>query len=274
MGNANTTYAYEELFRRNIGVLTLEEQLRIRESKVAVAGVGGLGGPVVYLLARLGVGEIRIADPDVFSIHNINIQYGAYVDTIGKSKAEIISKDIARINPYLRIVSQNTPIDSENINEFLEGVDYVVDAIDFYEPEAEIILHREARERGLWVFMAQNASTIFSVITFNPHGMSFEDMLLTNGEFDMAKAIKGFFPVLPKDATPEVLEKVLNREHVEISAISTSPFIGASLLVEEMVKMIKNGKPLLEAPDLFLFDIPSLKVLFYIDGSMRNTMSE
>ena len=61
----NVSYSYEDLFQRNIGVFTAEEQERIRGLVVAIAGAGGLGGPVAYNLARLGVGEIRLADPEV-----------------------------------------------------------------------------------------------------------------------------------------------------------------------------------------------------------------
>lgn len=268
-------YSYKNLFQRNIGIFTPEEQEQISNLKVAIAGSGALGGGVAYILAKLGVGEIRLADHDVFSVHNISSQYGAGADTIGNKKVDVVATDISRINPYLNVVTIPEALDATNIEEFLDGADFVVDAIDFFEPEAEAVLHRQAQKNKQWIFSAQNASTMFSVTTYNPNGASFEDLFFVNGKFDMLRAIQGLFPVMPESASPELvqelIQKVLAGEHIELSSISTTPFMGAGLLVEEMIKVIKTGRTTLEMPDLFLFDVPSLKLLFFLNGEIKTS---
>ena len=71
------TFDYNEAFSRNIGLFTLEEQDKLRRSHVAIAGMGGVGGVHVATLARTGIGNFTIADPDCFELANMKRQYGA-----------------------------------------------------------------------------------------------------------------------------------------------------------------------------------------------------
>ena len=91
--------SYDEITQRNIGFVTPDEQARLRGLVVAVAGCGGVGAPAAHYLARLGVGELRLADPEDFEASNINRQFAAYVDTIGVNKAEAVAAELRRINP-------------------------------------------------------------------------------------------------------------------------------------------------------------------------------
>jgi molybdopterin/thiamine biosynthesis adenylyltransferase len=68
---------------------------------VAIAGAGGFGGAAAVMLARLGVGEIRIADFDVFEPRNVARQFGAYPDTLGRNKAEVVRGGTAAHQPLL-----------------------------------------------------------------------------------------------------------------------------------------------------------------------------
>ena len=80
-GEPRPAFDYHEAFSRNIGLVTLEEQERLRRSHVAIAGMGGMGGVHLITLARAGIGSFAIADPDCFELANMNRQYGARVDT-------------------------------------------------------------------------------------------------------------------------------------------------------------------------------------------------
>src|SRR6266542_3532694 len=82
-------YDYDEAFSRNIGLLSEEEQARVRAARVAVAGLGGVGGNHVLALARIGFGSFSLADLDHFELANMNRQAGASVDTLGRSKVEV-----------------------------------------------------------------------------------------------------------------------------------------------------------------------------------------
>ena len=227
--------------------------------KVAIAGAGGLGGPVAYILARLGVGEIRLADADKFEASNLNRQFGAYIDTIGKYKAEAISEELKRINPYLKVRFWNEFIDENNVDEFLDKTDVVIDAIDFFELKNEIILHLEARKRNLWVFTSQAAKEILSFTSFNPSGKSILDAIMINGTPDLRKAISFFFPVLPKGVTPEIIDNIIGTNQLHIASHATPPSIGSGYLVEEIIKVaIRGVAPLAEAPAIFIVDLEKM----------------
>lgn len=83
-------WSYDEAFCRNLGLISPTEQQRLRNSRVAIAGMGGVGGIDMVALARMGIGKFTIADPDVFEIRNSNRQYGAMRSTNGQAKAEVM----------------------------------------------------------------------------------------------------------------------------------------------------------------------------------------
>lgn len=95
MGN----FDYFEAFSRNLGWVTEEEQAALRSKRVAIAGMGGVGGVYLITLARLGVQHFHIADFDHFELQNFNRQYGANITSIGKSKTETMAQYSKEINP-------------------------------------------------------------------------------------------------------------------------------------------------------------------------------
>ncbi len=82
----------DERYSRNMNMLSLEENLKIQESCVAVIGCGGLGGGIIEMLARLGVGEIIAVDGDVFDTSNLNRQMLSHMENIGEKKAKEAKK--------------------------------------------------------------------------------------------------------------------------------------------------------------------------------------
>ena len=84
-------------FERNLGFLNEREQETLANSSVAIAGAGGDGGMLAVQLARMGVGEFRLADPDPFEIENINRQAVCNDDTIGMNKADAVADYIYKI---------------------------------------------------------------------------------------------------------------------------------------------------------------------------------
>lgn len=263
-------YTYNKIFQRNIGVFTSEEQKKIKKIKIAIAGAGGLGGPVAYNLARLGVGEIRLADQDKFDVTNINRQFGAYIDTVGMNKAEAICCELKRINPFLKAVNINDFISAANVDEFLAGADAVVNAIDF-RMEAEIILHEKAAERGLWVFTSQCIKEKMTFTSFNPAKNNFNKLVTVSGKPDMVKALRSFFPKLPKGMTWASVKNMNKSNQGHISSHVTPPNIGAGYLVEEMIKvLVKNEKPFAESPAIFEVDLAKM----YIKKYKSRTLAE
>src|SRR5882724_5158965 len=94
---------YDQAFARNLGILSEVDQKRLRESCVAIAGMGGVGGIHLVTLARMGIGKFHIADSDVFETANLNRQYGATTETFGRKKVDVMRGIAKAINPELDI---------------------------------------------------------------------------------------------------------------------------------------------------------------------------
>lgn len=108
-----------------------EGMARLQQSRVAVFGVGGVGGYVVEALARSGVGTLDIIDNDTVSLTNLNRQIIALHSTVGKSKVAVMRERIADINPACRVNSYALFFNEDTQEQFdFSQYDYVVDAID------------------------------------------------------------------------------------------------------------------------------------------------
>ena len=170
----NTTNYYKEAFSRNIGILSETQQEKLHASTVAIAGLGGAGGVYATTFARLGFGKFHISDLDVFETVNMNRQQAASVDVLGQPKVEVVKKLVLSINPGAEVTTFPEGINPENIDEFLQGVDIVLDGIDFFNITARRLLFRKAREHGLYVLTAGPVGYGSSMLVFDPQGMSFD----------------------------------------------------------------------------------------------------
>jgi molybdopterin/thiamine biosynthesis adenylyltransferase len=256
--------SYDEFTQRNIGVFTPEEQARIQSLVVVIAGCGGVGAPAAHFLARLGVGELRLADPEEFEASNVNRQFAAYVDTIGMNKAVAVAAELARINPGLVTRTFTDGVCAGSIDALLDGADAVVDAVDFFALEAELLLHREARRRGQWVFTSQGAVEITTVTCFDPSQPALEDMVSVEGRVSIARAIESFMPVLPKAATPELLARAAAGELPSVPSDVMASSFEATFVVDDLIRVIvRRLPPPVVAPDLYVFDQDDLWLRFW-----------
>ncbi len=117
-------------YQRNRQMLSIEQQLRLFRSRVAVVGCGGLGGYVLEELARLGVGQIVGIDPDTFEEHNLNRQILSSPQRLAQAKVESAAARIAEINPAVIFHPVCEAFSSENGAELFTGASVVVDALD------------------------------------------------------------------------------------------------------------------------------------------------
>lgn len=166
---------YQEAFSRNLGLLTQEQQEKLRHTCVAIAGLGGAGGIYASTFARLGIGRFHIADLDNFEVANFNRQAAATLETVGKPKVEGVKQMIQRINPFAEVEVFPHGIDEGNIQAFLEGVDVVIDGIDFFSIQTRRMLFRRSREAGKFVLTAGPVGFGSSMLVFSPTGMRFDD---------------------------------------------------------------------------------------------------
>ena len=115
---------------RNANMLSPKENLSLRNFKVVVVGCGGLGGHIIEMLARMGIGQITAIDGDVFEPHNLNRQLFSLPSNIGKPKAPEAKKRIETVNADVRITAKQVMLDEDNAEELLVGHDLVCDALD------------------------------------------------------------------------------------------------------------------------------------------------
>ncbi|MCQ2771389.1 MAG: tRNA threonylcarbamoyladenosine dehydratase [Clostridia bacterium] len=128
-------------FSRSELLLGEEAMNKLKASRVAIFGVGGVGGYVVEGLARTGIGELDLIDNDVVSLTNINRQIIATMDTIGKYKVDVAKDRILSINPDCKVNTYKTFFLPETKDQFdFSKYDYVVDAIDTVTGKKEIVL--------------------------------------------------------------------------------------------------------------------------------------
>ena len=131
----------DERFIRNLGALSEGECTLLREKTVLVAGCGGLGGYLIEMLLRLGVGEIRAADGDRFEASNLNRQLLSAPALIGKPKAEAAAQRAAEVNPDVRFVSVPEFVSEETVGRLVSaGIPLIHGAICGWSAQAAIVL--------------------------------------------------------------------------------------------------------------------------------------
>jgi molybdopterin/thiamine biosynthesis adenylyltransferase len=133
-------------YERNAPAISQEEQNLLAAKRVLVAGCGGLGGYIVELLARTGVGNLTVVDGDVFADSNLNRQLFSTAETLGQPKPLCAVRRIAVVNGEVNIVPVCSNITEQNADQLLRGQDIAVDALD--NGASRIILAAAARKAG------------------------------------------------------------------------------------------------------------------------------
>ena len=159
------TFDYAEFTTRNIGFVSADEQRMLRDARVLVLGVGGMGGAAVQALVRAGVGEFALADVDTFELSNLNRQVFADLDTVGQDKAAATEAAMRRINPEVRVTRYGADWVAR-LDELLPRHAVAINGMD--DLAAGIALYRAARKHGCSVIDAYT-SPLPSVTVVAPH---------------------------------------------------------------------------------------------------------
>ncbi|MFA7544024.1 MAG: ThiF family adenylyltransferase, partial [Candidatus Cloacimonadaceae bacterium] len=112
---------------------------RLKQTKVAIAGLGGVGSYAAEALVRAGIGSFILVDFDTVGATNINRQLLATQDSIGKVKTELMRERILSINPAAEVLCHQVFLDSENRSELLANADFIIDAIDSLGPKIGLL---------------------------------------------------------------------------------------------------------------------------------------
>ena len=146
----------ENQFTRTEMMLGAEVVSRLNSARVAVFGVGGVGGYAVEALARAGVGEIHLFDSDTVSVTNINRQIIALHSTVGRLKTEVMRERIADINPNATVVCHSIFYGEDTKDTVdLSGYDYIIDAIDTVR--SKVLLIERAKGAGVPIISSMGA---------------------------------------------------------------------------------------------------------------------
>lgn len=233
----------ENQYSRTEMLLGEEGVERLKKSRVAIFGVGGVGGYAAEAIARAGVGEIDLIDSDAVSVSNINRQIIATHDTVGKYKTEAMRDRILSINPEAKITCHNLFFDENTRDVFdFSSYDYVIDAIDSLSAKVELIA--TAHSASCPIISAMGAGnkldpTMFRVsdiskTTVCPLARAVRIALRKRGINHLKVVYSTELPVVP----PEISDGVKKRVPGSISFV---PSVMGLILAGEVIKDI-SGK--------------------------------
>ncbi len=204
-------------YQRNLGVVSPSEQVKLLQSKVAIIGGGGLGGTVLELLARMGIGKLIIADNDIIGDSNLNRQILSKETNLGQSKTEVAVKRVKEINSSIEITGHPIFINSDNVEKIIEGAEVVVDALD--NLPSRFVLQRACQDLKIPLVHGAIAGFNGQLTTIFPKDKGLELIYGTDRD-------------LPEHGS-----------EVELGAPTMIPAIIASLEAQEAVKiLLKRGK--------------------------------
>ena len=251
-----SAFAYQEAFSRNIGWVTVDEQKALRGKRVAIAGMGGVGGVHLLTLARLGIQAFHIADFDRFDIANFNRQVGATVSTLGKAKAEVLAEMARDINPEVDIKVFDKGVDMSSLSSFLGGVDLYIDGLDFLAFSARQATFAACASSGIPALTAAPLGMGAALLNFLPGAMTFEEYFRWGDLPDDEKALRFMVGLAPAG---------LHRRYlVEPSAVNLAERRGpstfmacqicAGVAATEALKILLGRGDVRAAPHGFQFD--------------------
>ncbi len=271
----NWSNSYWERVTRNIGPITFQEQETIRTSRVAVLGVGGLGGPLAENLVRAGCQNLVICDFDFFDESNLNRQI-CTIEDIGKRKIDVMEAFLRKIDPEVTL-KKFFKITESNIDKVLEGVKVVALTLD--DPATSIFIARECRKRRIPMVESWGVPLLFTW-WFTPDSVDYENCYnldtyhysyseLANAKKEVNLAV--YQALLPKvfrmpgvrekyDREPGAFEEMMSGK---IGARSFAPFVRITsdfLSVDVIFSGILGIKPMNLAPNLKGFDYINMEV--------------
>lgn len=190
-------FDYDEAFSRNLGWVTAREQSLLRGKRIAIAGLGGVGGSHLLTLTRLGIGAFHLADFDEFELANFNRQAGATLSRLGRSKVDALAEMARDINPELNLALFPDGIREGNLGEFLQGVDLYLDGLDFFAVAARRAIFRACQELSIPAVTAAPLGMGTAVLNFLPGKMSFEEYFRLDGQPEAEQLLRFLLGLSP-----------------------------------------------------------------------------
>ncbi|SKC51690.1 HesA/MoeB/ThiF family protein [Maledivibacter halophilus] len=199
-------------YSRNMKMLSKDENERLGDFRISVIGCGGLGGYIIEMLGRLGIGNITAVDGDVFDETNLNRQLLSNSDTLGQYKALIAEKRMKLVNPLIKFTSVTEKITEVNAEKILSGHDLVIDAID--KIETRFLLQSTASKLNIPMIHGAIAGWYGQVATIFPGDNTLEKIYPTRDAKGLESELgnPSFTPALVASIeVAEALKVLLNR---------------------------------------------------------------
>ena len=203
-------------YERNVPALTEAECEALRRKRVLVVGCGGLGGHLIEMLARIGIGALRVVDGDVFEPSNLNRQLLSEVPTLGLSKAKAAATRINRVNPEVEVEAVTENMTEVNVHELLQGCDAVLDGLD--NIESRRVLASACTRAGIpYIYGAVNGWVAQAAISMP--GDHLVDILYPKDVVIKNKSVLSFTPALCASIQVSLCVKLLVGRAVETGTV-------------------------------------------------------
>ena len=249
------SFNYDEAFARNLGWVTEDEAKQLRVKKIAIAGMGGVGGLHLLSHIRLGIEHFHIADFDTFELANFNRQVGASLSHLGLPKVEVMKRMAQEINPHACIQTFNSGLTPDNLDEFFKGCDLFIDGLDFFALDVRRMAFDYCYRHSIPAITAAPLGLGVSLLLFLPT-MSFEQYFRLEG-YDYQEQLIRFLSGL----TPYVLHRhalvdstKINFEEKRGPSTTMGCEFCAAMTASQSLKLLLNRGPIISAPKGVHFD--------------------
>ena len=244
-----TGMGYWEIITRQMSIVTKSQQNRFKESKIAIIGCGGLGGTIIEMLSRMGVGELNIIDKDSFDMSNLNRQLMSSIDSLGKPKSEVAKERIRLINPYVKINAFNEELNEKNLEKIIGNCDIAIDALD--NIVTRVLISRYAKKKEIPLIHGAVHGTMGQLTVFNKNTITYEELF----------------------SLPSLGKELNDKRKKELNDLSqsTPPVIGpianiiGSLEAFEAFKIITSKGKVTLAPKIFNLDLLNLSSISTVE---------
>ena len=237
-----------EQFSRTEALLGADNMKKLATARIAIFGIGGVGGYTVEALARCGIGHFNLIDRDVVSMTNINRQIIATIKSIGQNKVDVMKERILDINPFALVKTYPCFFLPENASSFdFSSYDYIVDAVDTISAKIELVVR--AKDCGVPIISCMGAGnkldpTKFEVADLSktsvcPLAKVMRKELRLRGIEHVKVVYSKELPIKPEFAKEETDEKKRGTP----GSISFSPSVAGLILASEVVKDLLSPLP-------------------------------
>jgi molybdopterin/thiamine biosynthesis adenylyltransferase len=251
---------YWQLYQRNIGLFSREQQQALRDAKVFIAGLGGVGGIEAATLARFGIGELVLMDPGTFDEPDMNRQFAAMRSTLGQNKAQATARLLQDINPHLKLqILEYAPQDPAELAAFMSGSKLVIDAIDYAGFDYKVTFARIARDLDLLNITAPIPGFGTLMTIFDPQGMTLEEFYQAPADPSEWPAYKiPFDRILGENRFGHIVRRLRNKEASYLSTCAGAAALNGGLVATEVALILtglRSREDIVVAPRVTYVDI-------------------